>query len=76
VRESDVGTNALVGDGTVSLVGQIKFEAFDGTNEDASSIGLDRGSVTSSVMVPVPAALPMKAAAIGGLALLGRRRGC
>jgi hypothetical protein len=63
--------NGVPDDGTIGLVGQIKFEAYDGFNHDSSGIDLTR--TEGIVPTPLPAALPMMAAAVGALALIRRR---
>lgn len=60
-------------DSTIELTGQLKFEAYDGSDEESSSIQYDGSTTGGIIATPIPAAFPLLAAAAGALALLGRR---
>jgi hypothetical protein len=72
LSELHTNGNGVPGNGTIGLNGQIKFEAYDGFNHDSSSIDLTRDEGVTPA--PVPTALPLLAAAIGGLVILQQRR--
>lgn len=52
----------------------ISLAAFDGLGAELASTSIDVRYGSVPAPVPLPAALPMLAAALGGLALLGRRK--
>ncbi len=58
--------------GTIQLNGFLLFEAFDGENHSHS--GIEFAETSGIGPVPVPAALPLMAAGIGALVVIGRRR--